>query len=171
MHLYRLSTHFPLRRVLLVFVWLFGLILGCYFATVASSNESIHIVRQVLQSEPSIIGLFISLIIPLVTSFLAIKLRLNLLILPIAFIKAVCFSFCAMCLIFAFGDAGWLLCRLYVFSDSCAVVVLLLFWIHCIPGDVVALNKNFCYCLVSISAICFVDYFLVSPFAMKLFYN
>ncbi len=169
MQLFRYTRRFQWGRLFLSAFWISGLLLGCYLAMLLP-KESISFVRQISIQQQSIIGLFFSLNIPLLLSFFAFKLRLQFLILPIAFVKAVCFSFCALCLVFTFGDAGWLLYRFYIFSDSCAVIVLLWFWIRYFREDPVNLDKCFYFCLAAISAIWIVDYVLVSPFAMMLFH-
>ena len=168
MHISRLRTCSSQGRVLISLLWIAGLILGCCLA-LFQSETTLLFIRQISRQRMSVVVLTISLLCPFVISYFAFRLRLWFVIYLIVFIKATCFSFCALCLEIAFGDAGWLVYRLYLFSDSCCVIILMWFWNHCIAIDSEKLNRSFYFCFAMIAAVCFMDFIIVSPFVIKLF--
>ena len=168
MHIIRLLHTVPRGRTLLSIVWFSGLICGCLLA-LAQPKESIEFVGSIYQVNISIPGLLLSLFLPFVFSVLVVWMRLPILLLPIAFIKSICFSFCTSCLILAFGNAGWLLYRFYVFSDSFAVVILLWFWNRRICESAHNLILETLCCFLALFCVFFIDLNIVSPFARTLF--
>ena len=170
MHRFKITMHFSRGRLLNSTLWIFGLIFGCYLA-LQLPDRSIIFISHIYKHQLSVAALFVSLSIPLVLSFLAFKLHLKTLIFLVTFFKGVCFSFCALCLLFAFGDAGWLVYRFYLFSDSCSVIILNWFWNHYFNEEIATLKKGFTCCSLAILAICFIDFLLVSPFVKTLFDN
>ena len=155
------------RKALLAIFWILGLFLGCYLAT-ELSTEVVFTISTITEQRTSIFVLFLLPAISLLLSYFAARLRLQLLMIPIAMGKAICFSFCASCLIFAFEDAGWLLYRFYLFSDSISVIILIWFWNRHISSNTDSLNKHLIFSLTAIFVISMSDYFLVSPFVRML---
>ena len=155
-------------KVLLVIVWVFGLLFGCY-VSLFISPEIQSIIHGITTADTSIVGLIISFFSLLLISAFLFRKGMPLLVLPIIFLKAVCFSYCSSAIVYSLGDAGWLLSKLYMLSNGGAVVVLLWFWLQGITGKM-ATNKK--YIILSIVAICLICYFdctFVSPFTAMLF--
>lgn len=162
-----LSVH---KRVmcplLLALFWCIGLLAGYAVATKTSYSV---LMRMFSLDRVSFVGLVFTAIIPLVISTAAFRLSLPLLILPIAFMKAFLFSFCASALTLVYADAGWLARWLYIFSDSFIVIFLLWFWVRNITGINESLQKDFAITLFASSLLICIDYFIVSPFSVMLF--
>ncbi len=159
---------FRLQRVLVAVVWISGLILGIFLSRPISS-DTFALIRTIRYSQTSFLRLFLFLVFPLILSVAVVWLRVPILILPLVFIKAVCFALCASVIILAFDDAGWLLSRLYIFSDTFAVIVLLWFWNRYINGWTFKLKTDFVLCFIVLFIICCIDSLFVSPFTSMLF--
>lgn len=168
MHIMRSMNTVPRGRALVTIVWLAGLIGGCLLASI-QPKESIDLVRSIYYADAPISGLLITSMLPFAFSALVVWLRLPVLLLPIAFVKSICFSFCASCLILTFGNAGWLLYRFFIFSDSFAVVILLWFWNHHINAGANNLKLETVCCFLALFCIFFIDFNIVAPFARTLF--
>ena len=169
MHTY---MHFISQRnkvvslLLLALFWTTGLLIGHIVATKISVSL---LVRAFTLERVSIVGLVIATIFPLFISAAAIRLSRHFLILPIAFAKAMLFSFCACVLTLVYNDAGWLARWLYLFSDSIMSVFLLLFWARNALWSAETLKKDFVTCTIAASFLICIDYFIVSPFSVMLF--
>ncbi len=157
-----------LFNILLALIWILGIILGFYFAFQATVSVS-HLMLSVIDSRLSIVGLLFVLIFPLLFVFVVLRLSRPLLVLPVIFTKAFFFSCCVFSVAFASGDAGWLVRWLFIFSDSCSVIVLLWFSFRNMAENREGLRTDFLISLIISAAIGCIDYFLVSPFAMMLF--
>lgn len=167
---FKLTNTFRWKRLSVAVFWIAGLTLGCYLASVTSSVPP-SFAHRLSTQQLSALPLLISLLLPLLLSFFAVELRARYLILPIAFFKAFFFGFCGVYLILAFGDAGWLLRRFYMFSGFCTVVIQLWFWIRYIAGDTTQLKVHFHCCTLLIFLACLIDFSIVSPFVKMLFHN
>lgn len=150
--------------------WFVGIALGYCLATIVP-DVSIAMVNQISRQEPSVVGLLFSTVTPLLIAFFAVKLRKRFALLTVLLIKAFSFSFCAVCVLLAFNDAGWLLYRFYLFSNSCSTVVLTWFCFRYINGDHTDLLKHFLYCILTVFLILLIDIILVAPFVWTLFNN
>lgn len=152
--------------LLLALFWFIGLLAGYTVATRISLSV---LMRTFSLERVSFLGLVLATIFPLAISAAALRSSAPLLILPIAFIKAFTFSFCASALSVVYADAGWLARWLYIFSDSIMVIFLLWFWVRNITKNTVIFRKDFASCLFAASLLVCIDYFIVSPFSVMLF--
>lgn len=159
-----------LRRFLLILFWFLGVFIGIWIAqqtiTVTSS-----LVRSVVDSRSSIVGLLTVLTVPFLISAILFKLSLPTLGFCIVFIKSLLFSYCSCSLVLAFGEAGWLMRWLLLFSDSCTVVLLLWLWIRNITGQGKKIKSDLLFCCLITVLIGCVDYYILSPFAAMLLSN
>lgn len=169
MHAYKhiISRHSrAVSLLLLASFWTTGLLIGY---TVAAKTSISLLMRAFTLERVSIVGLVLVTILPLILSAAAYRLSVPYFILPIAFIKAFLFSFCACALALVYTDAGWLARWLYIFSDSLMVIFLLWFWVRNIPNVKGSVQKDFVICLIAASLLISIDYFIVSPFSVMLF--
>ena len=148
----------------IVLCWLFGLLLGSYFAFKAAD-----VIRALLIShQPSqipVLGTVLLILAPYaVTAFLE-RNRARFLILIIILIKASIYSFCSCAMMIAFEEAGWLAKFLFMFSSSSSCVFLLLFWLE--GSCLRSINKRHLYIFLLISLfLVIVDYYVISPFSV-----
>ena len=151
-----------LPGMLFLGVWVIGLVFG-FVVAMAIPVENLSLIRTIRNSGVSFAGLAVSVLLPFAVSVVAAWLRLPLIILPVTFVKAFAYSFCATGLMLSFGDAGWLIYKLYLFSDSCMCIGFIWFW-----------NRNICqitdgwkrdavpYLLLSVFVFC-IDFSFVIP--------
>lgn len=150
------------RSFLTTLTWISGLLAGVYLIYETSFAS---LMCSVLFSRISIIGLFVSLVLPLLLSYILLRCFHFYCILPIVFLKAFSFMCCYGSIMIAFGNAGWLVAGMLLFSDCFLVVLLLLLWLRVASGR--SCSPRFftmSYILVSLVIGCF-DYLVVSPFA------
>ena len=96
-------------------------------------------------------------------------LSISYCVLLLAFFKATGLSYLLTGNLIAFGNAGWLISLLLLFSDFLAAVFLVRIWLK-------VLNKRSKYSDYLISCICIVligilEYYVISPFLVTLFNN
>ena len=78
---------------------------------------------------------FIPTMLPLLASGLAVYAKQPVLLLPVAFWKALSFSYVASGVIFAWGSAGWLVGGLTLFGSFCSLSILWWYWLRHITGE------------------------------------
>lgn len=115
-------------RVMLASAWVAGLILGAVFSLFAGDTAWM---RGVPFGSVSIVGVLASAVLPLFFSAFAVYVSAPYLLLPVVFCKAFLFSWCGVGIASVFGDAGWLICGLLLFTDISMLPVLWLFWLRC----------------------------------------
>ena len=149
---------------LLAFVWCLCLFLG--IRTALQSEGLAALLRHSVRTAPSLMGLLSAAICPFLLSGLAVYLSETWLLMMIAGVKAFCFGFCACGTILAFGDGGWLVRFLFLFSDYCLIPLLLFYWVRHIQDQ--AALPELCVYLITAVLICFVDYWVISPFLVSI---
>lgn len=112
--------------VLAVSVFL-GHFLGVCFSLCASSSF-LSMMRMAVSSPVSIVSLLSAILLPFLISAVAVYLDRPVLLLPVAFVKAFCFSWVGLGVLSYFGSAGWLIWFLLMFSDCCSLPVLYWYW-------------------------------------------
>lgn len=143
--------------------WLLGLFAGLL---VALRTVTIHNTwTQSLQySDLSVVGFFAMLILPYLLSAILFRVSSWKFVLPLIFLKAFIYSWCATTIVRAFGYSGWLFRFLLLFSDSLTVVLLLWFWIRNCNYDVAGRQRDLLFCLVLTLIIGCIDCSMISPF-------
>lgn len=153
--------------ILLAFLWISGLLCGMFFISAAGDLFS-SLMYAAAFCRVSIVGLAAVLLFPLIVSAVAVYMAVPAFVLPICFLKAFCYG----CVLFvssaAFGNAGWLMRILLLFSDSCMMVPLHWFWCRHLSGRRDSLKRDLTVCVVLAAFIGSVDYFLVSPYLVEL---
>lgn len=153
------------KVISIAIAWIAGLFAGCFLLT---QTPFASLMCSVLFLRISIFGLFISLAFPLLLSYILLRFFRFSCILPFAFVKAFSFICSFGGIMIAFGNAGWLVSWMILFSDFFLVVILLFQWFSAATGK--RYKTYLCivvYCLIPILIGCF-DYFVVSPYAAML---
>ena len=156
--------------IALVVFWVSGLFAGLY--TVSDLPGSVlPLVHSILYRPTSIAGIILVQLFPLFLSLIACRLHRPYLIIPVAFFKAFSFAYCAFGIILAFGDAGWMMRWLFLFSDSIMVVFLLWFWIRSFSENRKFWIIDLIICLSASTFLFVVDYFAILPLSINLVNN
>ena len=150
----------------LIFSWIFGFFTGLIFARIAG-DSSYSLMRLATLTQVSIVSLLSMLALPVLVTDLIVRCHLLFFIYPVAFMKAVVYSYCSTCVLLTFGASGWLIRILLVFTDSAMCVVLLFWWSSLLSGRIASRYITAGICTF---AICFgaLDYFCISPFLLDL---
>lgn len=166
-HAFYESRHSKLYEVILGVCWSFGLLLGFAYGTNANPLH-FQLMRVAAFEHTSIIGLVIVLYIPLLLSALAVNYMCPQMLLLICFVKAFLFAACSGVIAAEFGSSGWLIRFLLQFSDCCAVPLLYLFSIRNISVQKSGIQFDFLLSSIVLLIVGCVDYFVISPFLVRL---
>ena len=120
-------------KLLLALCWILGLFLGGAAYRFGGGNLD-SLLAQALISRPSIFGLLVSALLPLLFSSVAILLRCPGILYVFCLLKAFLVAYLACGVFSAYKESGWLIARLYLFTDLCASAVVYLFWHRHISG-------------------------------------
>ena len=148
----------------LAFFFQLGLICGGYLF-LCTEDSFLSVTRLALGSRVTVVGLAGVLLLPFLLSAFAVSLRHIWLLYPVAFWKALCFSFVSLCILVAFGSGGWLALPLILFSDLLSFPALWLFWLRGLRGDG---RLGVGSMVVWLGAVGCLDYCIISPFAASL---
>lgn len=153
---------FPLRKIHLWLSWVFGLISGIAFSY--CSDSFVSLMRGAALSPVSIVGLGAVMILPFLLSAFAVIIDHPGLLIPLAFCKAFLFAACAASVDHSFGDSGWLIRALLMFSDLCSLPVLFWLWTSCFTR-----GKDHYFRIITISFVLIiligsVDFLIIAPF-------
>lgn len=160
------TFNFP--RFFVILFWLFGLSLGCQIAH-KLSQESLRMIYNITNADFSVMGLLISVFIPFVITLFIMRTGKIYFLFVLSFANALLFGFCLTALKCCFLDAGWLLSRLFLFSQSLCTCLLLWVWLRFTGDRCRAYYKLTCICLLLLIFIVLFDSLLVVPFIGTLF--
>lgn len=153
--------------VFLLLIWIAGSASGILFALMIHAD-----VRPMLYdaiSQPlSLIDILVVDLLPFLICTLAVSCS-EIWVLPVvSFLKASAFSFTACAISMAFGESGWLIRFLLLFSNTLLLPVFCLYCQRYIRGNKAsAFCERFIWFLIAAAIGC-LDYFLVSPFLAEL---
>lgn len=159
---YIMHTQCRFRIISLVLFWLVGLICGAMIAARFSSSVSFT-----LQFKPSFLQVLFVSLLPLWLSFLAFQ-GIFVFLIPIVFLKSISYGFVSVLMICYFGQAGWLLRSLLMFSGVFSACILWIIWISHISGKI---NDPMRWGLFATPPIVFISYlnvYLIIPFVRRL---
>ena len=155
-------------RISLCIFWLLGISVGCWISQVLKPSFFL-LMRSVVCQPVSIVGLFTSIFLPLILSYLSFLCKKPVIILIVCFLKAVAFSFSGVLLSQFFGSASWLLRFLFLFSDNCFMIVLFYLWYQfCGSLEYLGYSNLIMYSVLGL-CVAATDYFVISPLLMGLF--
>lgn len=143
--------------------WLSGLVTGMLTAlkTVTTHffwTQSLH------NSDLSVVGFLAFLLFPYLLSTILFRVSMWKGVLPLVFLKAFSFSWCATTIIRVFHHGGWLLRILLLFSSSLTAPLLLWFLIRNSNRDNCKNQRDLLFCLILTLIIGCIDCSLISPF-------
>lgn len=143
----------------------FGFFLGC------SIYEPIYLsmMRSALDLPVSIVGVFVSIYLPLICTYFSFTSNKPVFIFIICFIKAAGFGFSCFLVGGFFASAGWLIRLLLLFSDSFILFILLSLWIQHFLSHSVFVMSWFYTAVLLATVFIFFDFFAVIPFIQGLF--
>ena len=148
--------------------WLPGLLIGCTVG-VSTGAAFAPYLRAAYITRVSFVGSLFALLIPLLLSVVMERCFNYSFVLPVAFVKAFLFSVSVTACILASGSAGWLICRLLLFSDFLSILVLLWFWFRTLHKKQISKQELLmaCICILFVGML---DYFVISPYLVSLFH-
>ena len=150
---------------ILAFCWISSICLGLYIGSVFDPDVY-SLMRMASGFHVSIVGLVLNLLLPIVLSAAAVSYLSPRSLLLLVFGKGLCHGICMYMTLAEFSSAGWLQCRLLMFSEYCLLVPLFILWIHQLDGSSNRLKRDITNCLVAAAVAAVADYFIVSPFVV-----
>lgn len=152
----------------LAFFWIFGLFCGIELSLYAGSSL-FSLMRGGVSYSVSIVSLFLITLLPFLFSGFIMYIRSPFLLRLLCYIKGLTFGFLSAGFFAAWSDAGWLVGRLFMFSDFLSLIPLWWSWL-CIGSQ----QNKLCFRPILIGSFisgCIVclDFFYVSPILVKLF--
>lgn len=155
------------RVVILAIFWLLGIALGYMFATFVAQNAQ-FIFRSYIENQTSVLRLWVVHFFPFICAVFAHRFSLFYIFYLLNFVKAVSYSFCNFCVIFAFGSAGWLVRILFLFTDAFSSLLLFYFSLGCLCNRSIR-KTEYLIIFFSVAVVCIIDGLTVSPFLSSLF--
>ncbi len=150
------------RVTMLAFIWLAGLTVGTLIAARFSTTVSFT-----LRFHPSFLQILFLSLLPLWLSFLAFCGSAAFLFI-IAFLKAVSFGFSSVLLICFFGEAGWLIRFLMMFSGVFSVCITWIVWLTHIANQDRRPTLGFVMATLAIAFVSYLDAYVIVPIVQRL---
>lgn len=145
---------------LLAVCWFAGLVCG-FLVFLGTGDSVFRLMRSAPLGSVSFVGLLICSLLPFLISAFAVFLSRSVL-LAFSFGKAFLFSFTAAGIARAYGDAGWLVCRMAMFSSFTLLPLLYFLWLRLLSGR---MRWTGVFLLLALAMlIVSVDYRIISPF-------
>ena len=166
----KLSGYFKNNRFLIVFslFWIAGILFG-FGLFLACKSFAFPMMRCAVSQQVSIVGLLCSIFLPLFCTFISHSSNKPIIILVVSFLKSASFCFSFLLATVLFGSASWLLGLLFMFSDSCILLMFFILWLW-LPSCYGAKSKRiFCFSAFFGLLIAFGEYYFISPFLDQLF--
>ena len=113
--------------------FLLGHLLGVWCSG-SASDFYLSQMRAAVSGRVSIVGLLSCSLLTFLVSALTVYLGRRIFLIPIAFLKAFFFSYAGYRLYLAWGQAGWLVTGLTMFSSLCSLPVLYWYWRRCLEA-------------------------------------
>ena len=147
-------------------IWSFGLLCGIsfsYFCRFFSDTLMFASVSYCV----SIIGLLISNFVPLILVTVAALFSLRGLAVLVSFCRAVMTGFCIFCVVFTYGDCGWIICLLLMFSSNWVNAMTLWLSLNIKKSKLNDLLGRITVSLTGCGVVSLVDYVFISPFLVN----
>lgn len=165
-HLFSLDPR-KVRLWFLALAFAAGLAAGVVLCTSANA-VSYSWMRSAADSPVSIVKLLGVILLPFLFSAAAVYLDRSWFLIPIAFCKALSFSYVACAISRAYGGAGWLMQPLLMFADAAFLPVLVFFWIgYGFGGRKMSCRTVFLFFCIAV-AVGYFDHCLISPILVVL---
>ena len=116
----------------------------------------------------SIVVGFVMSAIPFIVFYICIRCSVFFCVLPLAFFKAFAFMYCFAGITVAYGDAGWLVRFLLLFSDCFSMPLFLWYMGRSILRTKDRTDRDIWFCILVLAVVRCMDSYVISPFAMEL---
>lgn len=146
---------------------LLGLLCSAFLGAFFSDSYG-YLMRMAATSRVSVVGLSITLLLPLFLSFICIHCGRPKLLYGICFFKSFMLGLCAMGCFYAFGSGGWLVRLFMQFSDLITFPVLCWFMLRCISSSGKAVRRDYIICSGVFLLAGILDFFYISPYLVML---
>lgn len=155
-------------RIALCLAWVTGLLYGC---AIALTNNSVFLIwmRSAVSQSVSIVGLLVSVFLPLLLTYISVVIEKPFIILIVCFLKAAAFAFCGTLIHQCYGTASWLVGYLHLFSDSCFLFFLFALWYWHFGSSRMIGSFDLSLCGIIGFVLAALEYLLISPFLLGLF--
>lgn len=167
----RIANFVSFHRKDKLFLLAFFSFCGTFLGTLTSYHLDsfiLALMRRGSLASVSIVGLIVVNFLPFLITSVVILLSKPSLFLPIGFLKNFSFAFFRSLICISYGQAGWLVGTIMLFSDTIVMVLLHWFWIRHIDGIQVSAYRDLSFCFAVSFVACILDYIWVSPFLMQL---
>ena len=146
-----------------IVILLFGILIS-----ICAGEPVAALMRDLVYTDMSIVGLLSVAILPFLISAFAVLLSNLPLLLTVVFVNAFLCAHVSAGVLLTFETAGWLLCALCLFRDFFRLPILWLCWMKAADGE----REAFMRCCipggVATGLICVFEYCIVSPFLAEL---
>ena len=146
---------------ILAFIWCFGILCGITAAHRAG-DSTVSLMRMAAFRPVSIVNLLTVSVLPFVFSAVSVYLRSWQMLSALCFFKALLFGFVSSGVYIAFGDAGWLVWLMIMFSDIFCLIPLWWYWITCSDFRTRPVLRM-AICLIAVCFIVSLDYQVIAP--------
>ena len=153
-------------KLFLASLWVAGLIAGS-FVFRYSGSKFVPQMPLAVASQPSIFPLLISTLLPLLFSAYAVYIGAPRVLYGICFLKAWGLGYLSCCIFVAFGDAGWLVRWLFLFSDIFAAATLYFYCYRYISGVRKLSAGSFSAYAGIMAVVSFLDYSVISRLLLR----
>lgn len=147
--------------------WCLGLLMGIHLAA-TFDLEYFSLMRPIVTSRTSIVCLIAAQLLPFLFVAYAAYISKSWLIILAGSFKIFAFSFCTFSIWKSFGCAGWLMCVLIMFADMFAVPLMCWFSLRCISQCKGSAKRDLLICIGLTLLTACIDYFVISPFLVRI---
>lgn len=156
-----------LHKLSVCIVWILGIVCGVFFSLNVDSLVYSYI-RRASDGSLTFLSLIIARVSPIIISVVLTQISYALLFLYVYF-KAFSYGFSLCVVLMAYGNAGWLLNILLLFSEFFVICNLLWLWIVSCSKSHGNNYKSLIISIVASTMIGLVDYIFISPYVAVLF--
>lgn len=148
--------------------WVVGLLSGI-LVSLSFRELLVPMLRQAVCEDNSVSGFLVVSVLPFIFCAYSVSLSEHWLLPLIGGLKALSFGFCACGVALAFGQSGWLIRMLLLFSDCITVPLLYWFSLRHISGRTSRVLRDMVVVIVVLLVVGYADCMVVSPFLARLF--
>ena len=161
---------FTLRKfpkMFLALSWLLGLGLGG-LAFRYAGEPMLSLMPLAVNSQLSIVSLFLSTSLPFLLCAFSAHFIHPRLVMLVCFVKATLYGFAICGVDAAFGDSGWLIRLLLLFTASLACVLLYSYANRLVSAVLPVSLRRFAFCQLALGLLIYLDFSYVSPLLRQL---
>ena len=162
------SPKFCSRMIALLACWGIGLFFGIFISH-SIGDFLFSLMREAIKQPVSIVGLLVSVILPLFLTIVSIATNRQDLIAFVCLYKSISYGFCVAMVFDLYGTSAWLVWLLFLFTDSVCLLTMFSLWLSATKYTrTTFLMREYCCLMVCILA-AGIDYYIISPLLQELF--